>query len=896
MDLYLFDENKNIIGIYNENILEYVQVQELNGQITAQFSAVMDSDRVIRNSYYFGSKDVDDRSVFWRYRIVEIKEDNTDRTVHVTGIYELFDDLNQRSIIKDKRPNNKSAREGLEIVLDGTTWSVGEVKTGNKGSANWYYETPLEAFREFLDNWRVEFYPEMQFSNGKVVSKRVNIYSQISKDHGKIYEYGDKLLEVIAEEDYQNLANAFYIRGKGESTYDEETGENKGYGRRLTISNVVWSKAGGDPVDKPYGQEYIKVDNPGSRFEDGGNRYAILTYENIDDVNELIRAGYEDALKLSRPQRQFRASVSENEIAELGETVLIFDPELDIRYKTRIYKLTRDFLEPRNKSIELGDRIIQNRAEIERENSNAAKSRLESLIRDIDIVQKTASKADVNKQQVVDIIREVVNQDYWDDTAYTYNLEIDNEYGLPAGIYSFDAPIDENPTEAIYLGAGKLLISNSKSPNGEWNWTTVMDGNGLGTGLIGTEQLDAGSVTTEKLDSDVLNAEHITVGKKGAQESLDQFLENSQKIAIENYRNALDEIATAEANAKQYADEEFQKQLTQIEADFAENLLQIENVANNAQVNSSQLRWYIDQIKDNLNSQIDGIRNGTVDIGESLLEINSQISELERALQEAEVPQDVIDRIIQEAKTNAKSVANAAEANAKSYARAEAKAAKEYADNGIAELRNYFTRENQKTLANVENVQRQIQSLTSTQNDIDRILAENEEKLGEISKALDEFDPTDFEGLVSSEDFYIAKREFENATEEYNRILSSQFSTNEETQDALNRLENSRDELTDSLQNFLDELSGISAQLDEVKRVIYTDEKGRLNVSKPGSEAHLTLDNDELSIRNNNDDRLAYFGADKMYIPTAQVNDRLYLGGRYYILIDSDGSFSINWI
>ena len=76
-------------------------------------------------------------------------------------------------------------------------------------------------------------------------------------------------------------------------------------------------------------------------------------------------------------------------------------------------------------------------------------------------------------------LREAITDSFWNEDGYNYDLRVDNEYGLPSGYYSFDRPIDQNPTKAIYMGAGKLLIANSKDPNGEWIWETALDGDGI---------------------------------------------------------------------------------------------------------------------------------------------------------------------------------------------------------------------------------------------------------------------------------------------------------------------------------------------------------------------------------------------------------------------------------
>lgn len=102
------------------------------------------------------------------------------------------------------------------------------------------------------------------------------------------------------------------------------------------------------------------------------------------------------------------------------------------------------------------------------------------------LIQSTPSRSEfieINKKNnamlsLVDILREEVKNSWANEDAYNYKLENDNPYGLPGGYYSFDKPINENPTQVIGISAGKQFIANSKNQDGSWNWTTIATGDG----------------------------------------------------------------------------------------------------------------------------------------------------------------------------------------------------------------------------------------------------------------------------------------------------------------------------------------------------------------------------------------------------------------------------------
>ena len=463
IDLYLFNNKKELIDIISDSsLIDNAQEQNLNGLITHAVSGVYTDS--VEDADYFGLHDVDDNGVFWRYRIDT--KNKRDGKFTLDGTYELFDDLKGKKIITDLRPYNYTAVRALTALLEDTGWEVGNVSTSKNGYSNWYYINTLSAFWDFLEKWGVEFKPRMVFSQGKVVGRYIDIADRISDDYGKWYEYGSDLLTVEAETDLTNIATAYYGRGKGEevSSADDNASGQAGYGRKINFADIAWSKANGDPVDKPLNQQFVELPELTELygFEDGTPRYDIVEFSDIDDKAELLQATYDYAIENARPKVQFKSTVSEDGIAELGEVVTIIRDDLNIRYKTRIFKIKRSFFNNKIKDFEFGDELIISQAKSTKQAQKA--------------MQKQIDEASTFWLVA---LREAITDSFWNEDGYNYDLRVGNEYGLPSGYYSFDRPIDQNPTKAIYMGAGKLLIANSKDPNGEWIWETALDGDGV---------------------------------------------------------------------------------------------------------------------------------------------------------------------------------------------------------------------------------------------------------------------------------------------------------------------------------------------------------------------------------------------------------------------------------
>lgn len=464
----MFDKNEELINVVDpEYLLESEQVQVKNELITTIVSAPYSKE--LENAFYIGSRDIDDNNIFWLYKVDKRTKENNN--IILNGTYSLFDDLKAYDVIRDKRPKDASALVGITTLLEGSRWQVGNITSTHTGTANWYYVSRLEAFWEYLENWNVEFKPRMTFSKGKITGRYIDIVDKLSNDYGKWYEYGDKLLQVTAEQASDSLYTAFIGRGKGEEVGD-------GYGRRIGFEKVVWATDSGNPVNKPLNQDYVEIPSATELYgySDGKPRTTVVIFENIEDPTQVLEQTYEYALNECRPKLQMKANVIETGLSELGETCTIIRDDRGIRYKTRVFKLTRDFLNKNRKTVEFGDEIVISTA---KRSSNTAKEIKKQE-------EQTIYWLDSLRQQVVD--------SYFNEDGYNYDLTADNEYDLPAGYYSFDRPIDASPTKVVYMGAGKLMIADSKLPNGQWNWTTAIDGNGANLSAVNTGILQAGRI------------------------------------------------------------------------------------------------------------------------------------------------------------------------------------------------------------------------------------------------------------------------------------------------------------------------------------------------------------------------------------------------------------------
>lgn len=463
--IYLFDNKQNLIKSISADLLtENFQEQELGGQITG--SASFPYKNFDEEAEYFGVKEDNN---FWLYKIRKKLKDSG--YITIDGIHIFFDEL-KGAVVRDIRNQNTSGNLAVEKIIAGTGWDLKSNVSNNIASKNFYYQSALSAFYDAVKTWDFEFIPEILFKDGKIISKKISIYDEISKDFGKWYEYGDKLISVVAESSTDELYTAFIGRGKGVPIEDENGNLSGGFSRKIKFDDLVYrNEKDGVKVYKPKGIDFIEIKEATKLYgyPDGTPRIGVVDFDDIEDPKLLADATFEYALKNTRPKLQLRANALETGNIELGETVAIIRPDMNIRYKVRVFKIQKDFLKDKVVSFEFGDKIIRSAGE-----------RLKS-----ELYEKQRREDEIDSY--IDSLREEINSSYFNDAAYNYDLKIGNKYNLPAGYYSFDRPIDENPTKVIYMGAGKMLVADKKNPDGSWKWGTMATGKGVvAESIVGT--------------------------------------------------------------------------------------------------------------------------------------------------------------------------------------------------------------------------------------------------------------------------------------------------------------------------------------------------------------------------------------------------------------------------
>ena len=468
MKLFLFNNDEKLIGTVSP--LEGIQNEEINKIQTIECTTVY--SELIEKASYIGHKDYSDNRIFHLYKIDHVTKTST-TDVKIVGVHTFFDDMESDGYIKDFRPTNRELVGVLTTILDGSRWQLGTVNIQRRYTGNFYYVTRKEALSKLIEATQIEIKPRLEFSRGKITGRYLDVFTRLGARNGKVFVHGRDLLTVSEKKSQGAIYTAVVGRGKGEET---DTG---GYGRRISFKDVEWRRTSGQPVDKPVGQEYVEI--PAMTrlygFEKGTKpRIKIVEFQDETDKEKLLRLSYEWLEKNSRMQVEYSAKVLNVGNLELGDTVGIFNPKLGIKYETRVFKVKRNLVNNKLTEFGIGDKVTTS-----------------PFSRTIELAKEMKNFQD-DTVYWLDKIRERLSDKLINEDGYNYDLKADNEYKVPAGYYSFDKPIDQNPTKVVYMGAGKIAIANSKKPTGEWNWKTFLDGRGATLDLINTGVLRAGRI------------------------------------------------------------------------------------------------------------------------------------------------------------------------------------------------------------------------------------------------------------------------------------------------------------------------------------------------------------------------------------------------------------------
>lgn len=363
-DLWVLDRYDNSLAILSSNAEEACTLfatnfrEELNRG--AVFTFTCDAEHK-DSQYVTGLNQVvfkDEDGFFRLFKIREIDAGTIDNKSTKEVKCEPAEMELLEAIVEDIRPQNQTQQYALDRVLAGTRWTGNVTAQTGTQSTNFYHISAYEAITKIIEVWGGELRFTVTFDeeSNKIIERVVNILPRRGQDEGDRFETGYNI-ESIHVTDMAYPVSAMYGWGGSVET------ENGGHSRYIDFADVVWSKAAGDPADKPRGQMWVElpgaIEKYGYKKSDGTfiNSFGQWQDENILDPKELLQKTFEYLKNIaSVPQRLYELTVIPTDHVSLGDTRTAIDRKRadPIEVQSRIIALEYDIISPHIKQVEMG--------------------------------------------------------------------------------------------------------------------------------------------------------------------------------------------------------------------------------------------------------------------------------------------------------------------------------------------------------------------------------------------------------------------------------------------------------------------------------------------------------------------------------------------------------------
>lgn len=476
-----------------------------------------------------------------------------------------------RTYIEDKRNRNANAKACLAKALEGTRWAVGTVETGTiTGTADlsFYHCTVLEAIQKTADTYGLEVQTEYQPDpTGNQIGRRIIhlVEHRGSTNTTKRFEYGKDLTQIKRDIDSGDVITRLYGWGKGIEQTNEEGEATGGYGRKISFADVN--------NGKPYIQDDNALANWGIVGADGTKHHseASVDFPDCEDPKELLTLT-KNALKTrTTPVVSYTADVTalgqagyDPEGTDVGDSVQIIDTSFatPLRLEGRILQIEEDLAGSlADTKITLG-----NIRQTYTQRMAAQQQALDKLVSNSGAWNSAAGGTGPYMKDLIDRINQIMNA----TGGYTYLKP-------GQGIYVYDKPEDQNPTQCIHIGGGYWRIADHKKPNGDWDFRSLANGKGIFADTVFTGRLsDAAGLNYWDMDTGEfsLSANSTINGNKAsglATQTQAQKLATDAQTAAKAYadRVGASTLSSAKSDATAKADTALSGAKTYVEAIMA---------------------------------------------------------------------------------------------------------------------------------------------------------------------------------------------------------------------------------------------------------------------------------------------------------------------------------------
>lgn len=432
-----------------------------------------------------------------------------------------------RTYIEDKRNRNANAKACLAKALEGTRWAVGTVETGTitgMADLSFYHCTVLEAIQKTADTYGLEVQTEYQPDpTGNRIGRRIIhlVEHRGSANTTKRFEYGKDLTQIKRDIDSGDVITRLYGWGKGIEQTNDQGEATGGYSRKISFADVN--------NGKPYVQDDQALADWGIVGADGTRHHseASVDFPDCEDPKELLNLTKAALKTRTTPTVSYTADVTalgqagyDPEGTDVGDSVQIIDTSFatPLRLEGRILQIEE------NLAGSLADTKITlgNIRQTYTQRLAAQQQALDKLVSNSGAWNSAAGGTGPYMKDLIDRINQIMNA----TGGYTYLKP-------GQGIYVYDKPEDQTPTQCIHIGGGYWRIADHKKPNGDWDFRALANGKGVFADTLFTGRLsDAAGLNYWDMDTGEFSlSARSTIGGKTVQQYADGAVSGAKTYA-----------------------------------------------------------------------------------------------------------------------------------------------------------------------------------------------------------------------------------------------------------------------------------------------------------------------------------------------------------------------------
>lgn len=293
--LYLFNEKKQIRKVIVWGIYELIHDEgsyELDAEIDAACSA--------KPGQFLGFFGIDKK--FLLFEIDKAEDDVRRGVTMITATDAAVAEL-AHLVVPEVRLTGVTARVAAEAALDGSGYTLGNVtESDTTADLSFYYEKRWKVLKELAVQWQVRVTAYYDFDGTQITGKHVDVTARDNVFRGRLFEGSSGTTQIYVARSGSPVTRLYGI-GKATGEEDPPT--------CVTFADVAWSKANGDPIDKPLGQTYIEDADAITLYGEGREDVFNDKYE--EDAESLLEKTWEKLQKLKAPAVSGTASASDME-------------------------------------------------------------------------------------------------------------------------------------------------------------------------------------------------------------------------------------------------------------------------------------------------------------------------------------------------------------------------------------------------------------------------------------------------------------------------------------------------------------------------------------------------------------------------------------------------------